>query len=279
MSIMQIAMVCLSLTVSPSFGEDSPAVITQAMTKILPRLEHALEDFGPGDLAVFDLDNTVFRETQTLGTDEWYSHMLHRLQQKGMDRMRAADVLEPVNLRIKTQSQMRLLEAGLPAFIKQLQDRGVYVIGLTARHPNLADATIHHLQQLTIHFENSNFPAEALAGHKIAGLPNRFLWQGGVAFTDGSPKGLVLRDLIQKTGIMPQQVFAIDDRIQHVHTMVEALLEMRIAGRVIHYLRVLEELTFNPKIADLQYRAFKRLGRIISDAEAEAHLCESHLQR
>lgn len=253
---------------------DSGQVITQAMTKIIPNLEHALKEFEPGDLAVFDLDNTVFREVQTLGTDEWYSHMIHRLAEKGIEKRLAAQYLEPVNNKIKTESRMKLMEEGLPELIRALQRRGVFVIGLTARHPNLSDTTLRHLKELGVDFEVSRFPD--VQGNRIADLPNEFLWSGGVAFTDGSPKGVVLKELVERTGVRPERIFAIDDRIHHVHTFVEAMLELGVDGRVIHYLRAQQESKFNPRVADIQHRIFRKLGRILSDEEASALLnpCE-----
>jgi hypothetical protein len=277
---MRFIWVLLALLLSlPAFAKsdyESPPVITQALTEIAPRLENILAEFEPGDVAVFDLDNTVFREQQTLGTDEWYSHILHRLMQRGLSREIAAEVLEPVNRSIKAESKMRLLEPGLPQILRRLQDRGMFVIGLTARHPNLAQITLEQLAKLGVDFSLSQFPGHRVVGDHIGGLPNLFSWRGGVAFTDGALKGVVLKHILQGAGVQPKRIFAVDDRIHHIHNLVEAMLEMGIEGRAIHYLRVQQEEPFNPKLAELQYRVFKRLGRIISDEEAKSHLlpCE-----
>jgi hypothetical protein len=264
--IVSLILVCaMPLAKAKDLG-DSGQVVTQAMTKVIPSLEHALQEYGPGDLAVFDLDNTVFREVQTLGTDEWYSHMIHRLAQKGIDRRLAAQYLEPINKLIKTQSRMKLMEEGLPKLIRSLQRRGVMVIGLTARHPNLSETTLHHLEELGVDFSLSGFPE--VSGNRVADLPNEFLWSGGVAFTDGSHKGVVLKALVELTGVKPERIFAIDDRIHHVHSFVEAMLELGVEGRVVHYLRALQESKFNPRVADVQHRVFRKIGRILSDEEA-----------
>ncbi len=134
--------------------------------------------------------------------------------------------------------------------------------------------TIEHLQELGIQFGRSRFPEDAL--REIAQLPglesHAFRWRAGVAFTDGSPKGTVLKALIERSGVRPKKLIAVDDRIYHVHSFVEALLELGIESRVVHYLRVREEPSFDPRVADLQFRAFRRLGRLVSDEVARAHL-------
>jgi len=265
----KLLLVALAASCGPLYAQDEPAVVTQALTKIVPKLAHALAEFGPGDLAVFDLDNTVFREAQTLGTDEWYTHVVGRLTARGLPKKQAMDNLEPVNRAIKTQSQMRLMEERLPALISDLQRKGVMVIGLTARHPNLAEATLLHLRQLGVNFTNL-----AVSGHQ------GFRWHEGTAYTDGGIKGTALKEILKHSSLKPQRIFAIDDRIHHLHSLAEAILELRVHGRLIHYLKAQEEPPFDPKIADLQFRVFRRLGRILSDAEAKVLMrraCEDYL--
>lgn len=258
-----------------SVWSESPTVIVQSLTKIIPRLNSAFDELRVGDLAVFDLDNTVFREAQTLGTDEWYAYAHHKLVSRGLSAREAGAKLELINNKIKTESRMRLMEPGLPDLIRRLQSRGIFVIGLTARHPALADTTIEHLAELNIHFVRSRFPDESLRDFRIPGGDHEFLFRAGVAFTDGSPKGAVLRALIERTGVRPKRVIALDDRVHHVHNIVEVLLELGLEGRVIHYLRVREEPAFDPRVAEMQFRVFRRLGRLISDEEVRRRLSVS----
>ena len=258
---------------------ESAPVVIQSMTKLMPRLEARFSELKPGDLVVLDLDNTVFRETQMLGTDEWYSHELQKRIAAGESKHDATRSLEPFNIEIKKRTQMRLMEPGIPDLIFELQRRGVMVIGLTARHPKLAMLTHSHLRRLGVDFTLSKFPGEVLREDRLPQLHNAFLFSGNIAFTDGSPKGLVLTHLIQKTGIRPSRVLAIDDRIYHVHTFVEALLALGIPGHVIHYLRYQQEEPFDARVADLQFDIFKRNKRLISDDAARLLLdgCEQLL--
>ncbi|MBX3021178.1 MAG: DUF2608 domain-containing protein [Bdellovibrionales bacterium] len=254
--------------------EETPEVAVMALTQLFPRVVQDFDKLASGDLLVLDLDNTVFREAQTLGTDEWYTHASLQLTAQGLSWREAATKLGPLNFAIKDRTEMRLMESELPELIARLQKRGVAVIGLTARHPLMAQLTLRQLRALGVDFSRSSFPSQSLVDFRLPELNNDFLWDGGVAFTDGSPKGLVLKSLLNKTGFRPRRAMAVDDRIHHVHTFVEALLELRIHGRVIHYLKALEE-PFEAAVADLQRAVFEDEGRLLSDAEARARLTAS----
>lgn len=270
----------LALQILGALVYASPPVVIQSTTQILPRFEKRFKELKSKDLVVFDLDNTLFRETQMLGTDEWYSHILHEMQTtKGVSAKAASNELEPLNKAIKAASSMRLMEESLPDLIRDLQRRNVYVLGLTARHPNLSIVTVQKLEELGINFSVHSLPEENLSGFSLKKLNHEFLFYNGIAFTDGAPKGLVLKELLMHSKIRPTKVIALDDRIHHVHTLTEALLEMKIQGHVIHYLKSLEQ-EFNPEIANYQFEQFKEKGIIISDQKAKEALgvCDNLLQ-
>jgi hypothetical protein len=89
---------------------------------------------------------------------------------------------------------------------------------------------------------------------------------------------MVLSALLERTGVEPGEVVALDDRIHHVHSFVEALLTLKIKGRVIHYLKALEE-PFNAEVAEIQLSHFKRKREFLSDEEAVHPRCARKLAR
>lgn len=251
---------------------DSPPVVIQSVTKLFPRLVNEFDELEAGDFLILDLDNTVFREVQMLGTDEWWAHSVKQRMGLGEHKRDAENSLAMINQEIKKKTKMALMEPELPEMIAKLQRRRVRVIGITARHPNLAALTHMQLRKLAVDFSRTEFPGHMMTGYKLPELHNAFLFSGNIAFTDGSPKGLVLKYILRRVNLHPGRVVAIDDRIHHVHTFVETLLELGIPGYVIHYLRFREFEEFNPQVADLQFEIFKREGRLVSDDEARAQL-------
>lgn len=235
----------------------SNEVTIQSVTRLLPRAEP--DELRAGDLLVLDLDNTVFREVQWLGTDDWYMRAHAAVTALGYDAKSASDHLESLNRAIKNASEMRLMEPEMPKWISNLQDRGVVVLGLTARNPGLARITLDRLRGLGIDFGRRAL-LPSFAGRHLA-VAN------GVAFTDGAHKGRVLGALLERARFRPGRVLAVDDRIHHVHSLVEVLLEAGIPGQVIHYLRA-EEEDYDERAAAHQQHYFEVTGHVLTDEEA-----------
>lgn len=256
----------------PVFPQELPNVFIQSITRLLPR-PHA-DELREGDLLVLDLDNTVFREAQWLGTDDWYTHAEHELRQRGLTHDEAEAHLHPLNFRIKSATRMRLMEEQMPAWIGELQEKRVQVIGLTARHPEFADLTIRQLRDLGIQFRPSVFTLWNMKNLRVPGSNRPHpLFKNGVAFVRGEKKGYVLRAMLEAAAFRPGKVIAIDDRIHHTHSFVDALSEMKIPGVVIHYLKAEEEAAFDPRIADMQRRYFEATGILMPDELAKRE-CE-----
>lgn len=271
--------VLVSFSASLSAADfNTPSVTIHAVTELLPHFQNKFDQLQSGDMLLLDLDNTVFREKQLLGTDEWYDYAIHELLRKyNISRREASAQLESLNLSIKENSEMRLMENRLPDLILHLQQRGVYVLGLTARHPNLTKTTLRHLATLGIDFGRSQFPS--IRERHVPGLENDFRFSGGIAFTDGSPKGKILKFLVEQIDKKPQMIMAVDDRIHHIHTLVENMLELEIGGHVIHYLKVREEPAFDPEIARVQQQVFEQTGQLLTDQEAvQRKSCNSLLE-
>jgi hypothetical protein len=250
------------LTVPSSAHSAQPDLLIERITRFSSELERLTQDFTASDLVIFDLDNTVFREVQMLGTDEWYTDEIKTLREElGLSREEAALRLEDLNMAVKSASRTKLMEPEIPGLIAQLQTRGVRVIALTARHPNLAPSTQRHLAQFGIDFSRTAPPCGNLPDVK---------YQKGVLFTAGATKGKVLSGFLAKAGFSPRRVAALDDRIHHLNSYVETLQEVGIEGRLIHYLRVNEERPYDSRIGRFQAKYFLATGVILSDHEVEA---------
>lgn len=240
-----------------------PNLLIERITRFSSELERLTEDFGSADLVVFDLDNTVFREVQMLGTDEWYTDEIKTLREGGLSRDEADIRLEGLNMAIKSATHMKLMEPEIPNLIAKLQGRGVRVIALTARHPNLATSTLRHLAGFGIDF--------SLTAPRCGDLSD-VKYQKGVLFTAGGTKGKVLSDFLATANFLPPQVAALDDRVHHLNSYVEILQDLNIESRLIHYLRVDEERPYDRRIGRLQAQHFLKTGVILSDREAEIEL-------
>lgn len=246
-----------------------PDVRIERITRYVPEMIHLTREFQAGDVVVFDLDNTVFREVQDLGTDEWFSYILHEMTTAGLTRDEIMQTLTPLNGAIKYKTRMRLMENEVTEFIDGLQKRGVITLALTARHPSYADSTVRHLAGFNIDFRRSSFAAETLANFTVPRSPRKFRYMNGVMFCGGAKKGLVLKHILLQSGHIPRRLAAIDDRIDHIESYVETTQDLGFQGVLIHYLRILEETPFEPEIARVQLMVFNKLGLILSNERAQ----------
>lgn len=253
-----------------------PEFILKRMTHLHREVASILNEFGKGDVFAFDIDNTVYRENQMLGTDDWYSNERKHLICLGLSREAADEKLRPLNLKIKSVSEYRLMDESIPHLIRGLQDKGVIVIGMTARHPDLARATHINLLRHEVDFRRSAIDPRLLKGFESS-QRRRFLYENGVFYLDGANKGKILGEIFQAVRLRPQRLGVIDDRIEHVESYIELLQEMGITGRLYHYLAHEEGLVFNPAVSDVQRIFFEREGKLVSDLEALKFLIDHQL--
>jgi hypothetical protein len=145
-------------------------------------------------------------------------------------------------------SEPILIDAKVPAFLKELSARGIFLMALTANLTgelasvkSMEDWRVQGLQHLGIDFSNT-------APHKGAiAFPTLPLYRGnspvykeGILFANGTScsKGEVLTAFIKKVGSHPQKIIFIDDREENLHSVETALyqLDPSIEYLGVHYL-------------------------------------------
>lgn len=254
----------------PNF--DRPSTVQVYESASLLGGENWLELLKPGDLLILDLDNTVFREAQFLGTDDWYEHLTVRLLESGRQEHEIEDLLHDLTYQIKLASKTQLLEPELAKVIENLRQQGILVGAITARNRRMREITHKELISHGI-----DLSAPMTIGEVSSKLPG-VLYDGHIAFGAQIGKGLVLNELLQVTGWNPEFVVAVDDRLRHVHAFRESLEQLNKKGLVIHY-RASQKFGFDPELAQIQLEVFEGSGRLIGDAEARKVLCERALER
>jgi len=91
-------------------------------------LNIVLKKVRVGDLVAFDIDNTICNPKSDLGSSEWFDSKVKRLLSEGEDFNIIAAKLEMIHEHIELETISRSNE-----IIRELQDRGIYVMALTSR--------------------------------------------------------------------------------------------------------------------------------------------------
>ena len=215
-------------------------------------------------LVVFDLDNTLIKNTQTLGSDEWFYHHLQRMKADGHTPANSlAKTVELYN-KIQSRSKAVLVEPVASKIVAKIQKDTPNVIALTSRSYILKDATISQLNSVNINFN------KGIGKHKFfSATPplDSVKFYHGIGFTEDKDKGRCLKDMLEQENLIFSKIVFIDDKIKNVKSLEKMANASNIEYVGIHYTYV------NPKMKglDLEVAAIQEelMESIISDEEAK----------
>lgn len=159
----------------------------------------------PETLVLFDLDNTIFESEDMVAHANFYHDMMKKYPDHGhktLKKMWAA---------IK-QSKVKLIEPITPQVIKNLQDRGIAVMALTARDMELVDATLRQVKSVGIDFSKTSPTRKSKYFHH------------GILFADNNfPKGPALLAYLEGTGFKPKRIILVDDLKKNLVSVGESI--------------------------------------------------------
>ncbi len=184
-------------------------------------------------LVLFDLDHTVFEGAQIYGHANWFYGVIDEAKKEGISPDETIKKIFPVWLRSQERASMKPVEALTPALIKDLQARGIKVMGLTARQTPLIPATLRQLAELDIDFRKTSLNP-AIFGDKEFAAPVAF--SNGILFTsEFVKKSAVLKAYLDRIAFRPQHIVFVDDSKKHVEDLVQTFQAMGLSISGLHY--------------------------------------------
>lgn len=225
-------------------------------------LNEVLKYADKDTLVFLDLDNTLIRPKQTLGSDEWYRYSLAKHQQEGDSPEIAREKVTEYWMEIQMRSEMQLLTEHTAEVLQDLLRKKTFaVVGLTKRPPKLAERTLSQLRSLGISFASaSSFKNRYFFGNQLL---------EGIIFIDhttNKEKGEAVKEFLLSTQAKPKKILLVDDRENHIDSVAAALEKTPIDFIGLHYTKANETIArFNAEIADLQLKKFLTL---LSDEDA-----------
>jgi hypothetical protein len=230
----------------------------QRMREIMPHVDR-------NTLVVFDIDNTVLEPMQTLGSDQWFYHLLQKVKaEEKLDDERAIDRAMEIWNAVQQDTQVRAVEPETPALIRELQQKGIATFALTARTLDSAEVTKKQLRSIGV-----DFAARPLHPSDLdftLASPARFT--AGILFAgEKNAKGDVLLAFLAKVGLRPKRVLFIDDKEKNVVSVERSLTSAAIPHVVFRYGAADPRVSrFRADVADMQYQWWRR---ILSDDAAQ----------
>lgn len=195
----------------------------------MAEIEPALE---PGTLLVFDIDNTLVEPVGNIGSDQWYYYLAKAIarDEPGLDAAAVAAKADAIWSKTLETIEVKPVEALTPALVRAQQTRGLQVMALTARAAIDTTATFRQLKDIGIDLERNGVHAGDLA------VGGGSLYSHGVLFVgEGTDKGTLLVDFLQRTGLKPARIVFADDKPKHATNVDAALAKAGIPVIAFRY--------------------------------------------
>lgn len=253
-----------SILASTSLGEPNTMIRIESLAEI--------SDLQPaGTFYFFDIDDTLIDSPYMLGSKAWRKYMSEVTKRETICNWH-----DLFSLYVALNHPLNTVESITAPFIKELQEKGYVVFGLTARErkkwydtpaEDIDLLTANQLRSLGIVFKTDNL--DSIYDYLIHS-PEHFQ---GIFFADIEPKGGYLLKLFKEARKLPRKVIFIDDKQSQVESVAEALDELGIDNECYWYCPTdKKNQDFDPLVANIQLYYFwtSRAEHILSDSMARA---------
>lgn len=217
-------------------------------------------------LVVFDIDNTLFRQNSMIGTHQWGDFLAERAIRAGIDAKIAKESQHKAFSEVQSAVNVVPVENEILEVLSELSKNKISHFALTARNPKLQDITLKQLQILKHDF-SENFPKLTQSGLMKDRLKD------GVIFSGTTPKGELLKKIIDKSVHKFSRVIFFDDKAYNLESVEKSFAQSSIQLKGYRYGAADAFVkNFDPAVADTVYSVFKINGVLISDEAAKASL-------
>lgn len=212
------------------------------------------EDYHKNTIVVLDIDNTIAtvgHPFQWLGGDTWISHEIEKLIKTGLHPLEAIKQALPLYYELQEIIDLKPVEPSTPELIKQLQESGVTVIGLTIRSFIICDRTIEQLKAIGIDLSHA-----ALGQDDFYGPDSMYRYKNGIIFCASGDKGTALKHILEHLKHTPTKIIVIDDKERHLLSVKQAFHpDIPVIG--IRYAHLDEHITtFDPAVAEKELQVY-----------------------
>ncbi|MFT5139624.1 MAG: hypothetical protein ACI9H8_001603 [Lysobacterales bacterium] len=200
-------------------------------------------------LVVFDIDNTLLAMEQGLGADQWYEWQ-KELANEDPCHVQAVENRLAIQGSLFFASAMRPTQPDSAALLRSIQDSGIRVIALTSRGVEFRLSTFRELRRNGFDFRRTAIGPDGgwdetfIPVHGIR--PARY--EDGVFLTAGQHKGVMLKDLLDKSNTpLPSAILILDDKQANLDAIVETFSALDVPVRAWRYSGEDENVAnFNP---------------------------------
>lgn len=175
-------------------------------------------------LIVLDIDNTLLRANQSLGSDQWFEWQNEAITKGTAEAsFKSVDELFKAQANYYQLSSMSLTDASLPQITSALQTAGHHMFLLTSRSPILRNVTERELKRNKLWFSQSSPMPGIPEEFQVAPFKNPVSFMNGIFMTAGHHKGEALDYLMRRSGRRYKAVVFVDDLERHTKRVYDLL--------------------------------------------------------
>lgn len=237
-------------------------LVVRAEIRELNSMQDAAALVDRETVAIFDIDNTLIRPVQALGSHQWFRYLVSRAGRQGADPRRATEIALDPWMRVQRATRVQSVEASTPAWVAGLQARGIRVMGLTARTDSSATTTDRQLASVGIRLARTAYPRNLRS-------PGNWMYRRGVLYVGPEgDKGELLLQFLRQIGWTPRRLLFVDDGLANVQSVDRALSRTRIQHIEVRYGAADAWVRqFDPALAERQWEVFSRTGELRPDPQ------------
>ncbi|MEM5496824.1 DUF2608 domain-containing protein [Paraglaciecola mesophila] len=199
-------------------------------------------------LLVFDIDDTLLTATEFFGSDKWYDWQRGRALSPTGNVIATQDS-EKVNCLFDTLGMVfeiavnKPTQADMATLVNGVSND---VVILTARSGAYRAATMRELARNKLDFSDKSLTSPDVGLHydyTLGGRTANVSYVEGVFMVQGMNKGVLLLDLLARTGHEYTSVVFVDDKQHNIDNMGEALKAAGVNFYGYHYTRIAKTVT------------------------------------
>lgn len=199
-------------------------------------------------LIVLDIDNTLLKTNQPLGSDQWFEWQSEAIKNNTSDASFGSfeDLLKAQAI-FYSISQTSLTESIIPEIVSGFKRSGHNIFLLTSRSPDLRNVTERELKKNNLWFADQTIMRGIPQDIQELPFKNPVSFMNGIFMTSGHHKGEAMQYILRKAGGRYRAIIFVDDHLKHTTRVNETMT--KISG--------LEVITFRYGKEDSKVSQFK----------------------
>ncbi len=238
--------------------------ITYESSQFEDVLIHAEQNLANKTLVVCDIDNTLLKGAQHLGSETWSEHLIAELESKGVLKHHAEQIETILWHTVQPRIKVECVDSKTSQTLQKIQVKEIAVLALTARTLPGVEYTFDQLLSVEINLLDGLQPFAN--EYRILEPYYNVAYDKGILFCSNNKKSEVLFTFLEKENYYPECIIFIDDKWKHVKDLEQACAKRNIDYIGIRFSAADEYVkNYDPFLADIQWRAFPE---ILSDEQA-----------